>query len=338
MGTVPISSTSAFEAKGIADPGARRFFVTLLLATLLPYLWLPISLSSWPEVGGETLVTAIFLFIGAQAHVGASLYFYTDKEMRTFMLRENPRRFVFAVVGIALAYPLASVLVGQLPRSLLKQDFAYLLIAGYWTWQAHHYARQNHGILAFLSRANGVPLSGSERRAVSWTSWAGVAGVVAFITHDVGHVGPLRELFWGASAVLMIAGWSVWLSGLLRDRRPAPWSHHGALALTLAFFLPVYFFDTALLAVLTFATAHGLQYFVFMGHVTAPRRFGWRPFAMAVSCALLFGGALLLAAKSSLFTVGLGFVMAHFVLDAGVWKLSQPFQRSYMSERFDFLR
>jgi hypothetical protein len=34
----------------------------------------------------------------------------------------------------------------------------------------------------------------------------------------------------------------------------------------------------------------------------------------------------------------LGIVMWHFLLDAGMWRLSEPFQRAYMGERFAFLR
>ena len=33
----------------------------------------------------------------------------------------------------------------------------------------------------------------------------------------------------------------------------------------------------------------------------------------------------------------LGVVMAHFVIDAGVWRLSEPFQRGYMARRFPFI-
>ena len=42
--------------------------------------------------------------------------------------------------------------------------------------------------------------------------------------------------------------------------------------------------------------------------------------------------------KLTIFGGYLGFVMWHFVLDAGVWRLSQPFQRAYMSQRFACLR
>jgi len=33
----------------------------------------------------------------------------------------------------------------------------------------------------------------------------------------------------------------------------------------------------------------------------------------------------------------LGATMAHFVIDAGAWKLSKPLQRIYMGQRFDFI-
>jgi hypothetical protein len=33
----------------------------------------------------------------------------------------------------------------------------------------------------------------------------------------------------------------------------------------------------------------------------------------------------------------LGAVMTHFVLDAGLWRLREPFQRRYMRNRFSFV-
>ena len=32
-----------------------------------------------------------------------------------------------------------------------------------------------------------------------------------------------------------------------------------------------------------------------------------------------------------------GVVMAHFVLDAGIWRLREPFQRGYMRKKFYFI-
>ena len=33
----------------------------------------------------------------------------------------------------------------------------------------------------------------------------------------------------------------------------------------------------------------------------------------------------------------IGIVMTHFVLDAGIWRLRERFQRGYMRERFSFV-
>ena len=53
-----------------------------------------------------------------------------------------------------------------------------------------------------------------------------------------------------------------------------------------------------------------------------------------LGCGLVSGGLILTLPLA----FGLGIVMAHFVLDAGVWKLSEPFPRNYMAQRFPFLR
>jgi hypothetical protein len=39
----------------------------------------------------------------------------------------------------------------------------------------------------------------------------------------------------------------------------------------------------------------------------------------------------------AIYGVFVGIVMTHFVLDAGIWRLREPFQRGYMRERFSFV-
>ena len=41
--------------------------------------------------------------------------------------------------------------------------------------------------------------------------------------------------------------------------------------------------------------------------------------------------------SSAIYGVFIGLVMAHFVLDAGIWRLREPFQRGYMRKKFDFI-
>ena len=92
---------------------------------------------------------------------------------------------------------------------------------------------------------------------------------------------------------------------------------------------------------------HGLQYLVFMGVVSTAKR------DTVLSVVALLGiatiGAVLLdmakdaaAYMNSPYVLALsgafyGATMAHFVLDAGIWRLREPFQRRYIRDRFSFV-
>ena len=328
------------------------FFPLLLAVSLVTYLWIPLSWDWFPEAQGRPMATIILLFIASQAHVGASFYFYTDGDMRSFMLRQRPKRFLAGVLGIIVAYPAASLLVSRIPEGELQLSLAFLLISFYSAWQVHHYSRQSRGILSFLGKAESAPLSPTESRALSLTALAGIVGVLGFSYPAARHLQTVVGFLPTVSLGLMAAGWLVWFASLIRERPQHSWRRHLAMALTLAFFFPLYFFDDIFPAFFSFATAHGLQYFVFMGMVSRPRSRAatslghseapqpgtrlqkWRPAITMVACGILIGALILTVPLA----VGLGIVMAHFVLDAGVWKLSEPFQRNYMAERFPFLR
>ena len=100
--------------------------------------------------------------------------------------------------------------------------------------------------------------------------------------------------------------------------------------------------------------AHGLQYLLLMGLVAAggPRPgpggtavWGFLPLAALTSIALA-GGAILSVASDlqesapltrSLFGCFLGAVMAHFVIDAGLWRLRDRFPRLFLESRLPYL-
>jgi hypothetical protein len=113
------------------------------------------------------------------------------------------------------------------------------------------------------------------------------------------------------------------------------------------FFLPLFIFSDSVSATLGYALGHGLQYLVFMGFVGAGRK------NAAVSLATLLAvgtiGAVVLNAAlqapdwlaspscRAVYGAFYGVVMTHFVVDAGVWRLREAFQRSYMREKFYFI-
>ena len=119
--------------------------------------------------------------------------------------------------------------------------------------------------------------------------------------------------------------------------------------MSLLFGLPVFVFASPYAAVAGLTIAHGLQYLLLMGMLAAggPRPgpaagCGWRRCATS-PC---IGGALLSLASDGLrfgaaarfiFGLFLGAVMAHFVVDAGLWRMRAEFPRAFLTARLPFL-
>jgi hypothetical protein len=317
------------------------FFGLLVVATAFPYLLLPLSAHVFTRSMPLEASAVALLFIGSQAHVAASFFFYGDPQARAFMLGERRVRFLIVPVAIVT---LSTVVVFLLAGG---QWLGYYVL-GYWIWQTHHYTRQNHGILSFVSRAEAVPVTARERIAVTLTGIAGVIGMITVVTPYEATV--LRAYGWHIRATalgIFVCGWAIYLATLHEADRTPSRLRSLLMAMLMLFYLPLFCFSDDRSAVFTYAIAHGLQYLVFMYFVAAtPTGRRWRAVGALVALALL-GGAILklpeLAGStfghinSALIGASLGVVMWHFVLDAGMWKLSEPFQRSYMARRFSFL-
>ncbi len=112
-----------------------------------------------------------------------------------------------------------------------------------------------------------------------------------------------------------------------------------------AFFAPVYLFGP--IGMVVSGTAHAAQYAVVMAVLATDRRQGrplFRVAAMLVVATIYLAffvvlndpkivGAWLIPAQVA---AGL-IVMWHYMIDAGLWRLRQPFQRDAVKESFPFL-
>ena len=152
----------------------------------------------------------------------------------------------------------------------------------------------------------------------------------------------------GCRAAYVVA---VGVGGVLLTRRPAqqrPTSFVVVYLTGLLFFVPVFCFSSPYAAVAGLTLAHGYQYLLIMALVSgAPGT----PAASGVSLAVLLNiallGGLALSGASHLHDAGplgravygayLGVVMAHFVLDAGLWRLREQFPRDLLGERLPYL-
>ncbi len=323
---------------GESDRGL--FFGLLLGATLLPYVLILLQDRTPLDSALLERFLPIMLFLGAAGHVGSSFFYFGDARMRRFMFESSPARYLWTPLAFVVGLGVAYWQLGPVGR-------AYFLVA-FWIWQVHHFTRQNHGILSFAGAAWHAPPHPRERLAITLTDVAAVLATLSFMT-------PYRETFlaafgWHAHTAGLVAyacAWLVWLSS-------APWTRvstmpgREAIVLSLMlFYAPLFVFTDALTAVFMYLTAHGLQYLLFMAWVAkTPESGRWRAAALLVVATVAGGlGVRLLQNDAvwaeygvTLLGAAYGVTIWHFLLDGGVWRLRDPFPRTYMSERFAFLR
>jgi hypothetical protein len=287
---------------------------------------------------------AFLLFVGSSVHVASTGWFYTVPEVRAHM-RQQPARYVW--------WPLALIAGAGALAILLPRPALYWLLLAYFGWQFFHYQKQNLGIAALTaSSLRARPLTTSERRALIA---AGLAGIAALLARPGLLQLPLRSavpVLFPLAAVAFAASVVAGARCLLRrspDQRPAGFCL--AYLTSLAFSLPVFAFSSPYAAVAGLTIAHGLQYLVLMGLLAAggPRRTQraarLTSLAALANIALLGGAALSVAsdqlsagpAMRILYGFFLGAVMAHFVIDAGLWRMRAEFPREFLRSRLPYL-
>jgi hypothetical protein len=288
---------------------------------------------------GHNLVVAL-VFVGANFHVAATGWFYTDGPTRSHFFARPMRYLVVPALLVA-----ASAATFQFAPAALRP----WLLAAFFGWQLWHYQKQNVGLLSFVAAGtDGVPLSPWERRTLMLAAISGILGFFSLTRVGLSALAPelatLHQL--GATVYLLVPV----ALGIALAKSPALRANGLRLAFLVlgsAFFLPTYLFDDAISATLSYAVAHGLQYLVFMGVVSLGHRNPLASVAILLGMATLGAlamNAAILAPDVSDFAWGhaaygafLGLVMAHFVVDAGIWRLREPFQRGYMRQRFRFV-
>lgn len=325
------------QGVGQVDVERRWFLLAMLVATLLPLCALAMQRFLGLVSLGQMNTGIAFLASGF--HVALTSYFYVDPTLRE-LRRAHPVRFIVA--------PIVICVVAGVTGYLLSPGVGWLVLV-FFIWQLYHYQRQNFGVLAFVSAVLGVGRASIlEQSTVELAAYAGILGYLAtggqFTTTPAAHWSAV--LMTGARgapvAALAIAGYCWWA----RVRREgfswySPWH-----VLCTSFFIVTFLQDDANFAFSTYAFAHGLQYVVFMFVLASSRNQNPSlrgPSALILAILGALGALmLLLLADRSLFAfssdvvfgVYLGLVMTHFVIDASVWRLSEPFQRRYVREGF----
>jgi hypothetical protein len=281
------------------------------------------------------------LFVGSSVHVASTGWLYTLRDVRSYAAR-RPARLVWVPAVLIAASAVAAAL-------LAPAVVAWLLLP-FFAWQFFHFQKQNLGLAALAASSAGLPpLKTAERRALTAAGGSGICGLMAHPALLQLSVDTRLQALFGLSALAFGAAAIVGLA--LLARRPAPDRPAGFCSvylMALLFSLPVFVFASPYAAVGGMTIAHGLQYLVLVGLVAAGGGRGTgRALRLALLCNIALLGGAFLAADSHLhgapppgrllFGMYLGAVMAHFVVDAGLWRLRDPVPRAWLARQVPYL-
>jgi hypothetical protein len=330
----------AYGVRARKNAAAWHVFIVLIsIATVLPILITPYTQHVMGNQESALQVIIVLNFIGANFHVASTGWFYTDPEMRSHF-RARPLRYYAApavlVIGSAAAFHFIAPARGY-------------LLAAFFSWQLWHYQKQNVGLLSFIAAGTeSGPTSIWERRTLMMAAVAGILGFFSLNKIGLSALSPEFAQLHRMGGLLYLA--VPVLLAIAVIKVPALRTNRLRLAYLLlgaSFFLPTFLFDDPISATMGYAIAHGLQYLVFMGVVGVGKRPAFASLMMLAGISIL--GALLLNAAVlapdnadlsygyAIYGAFVGIVMTHFVLDAGIWRLRERFQRGYMRERFSFV-
>jgi len=312
---------------------AHRFVSLLLLAVVIP-------LATFAILGGRAAEdrwagsTFRILFLISVAHGGLSGLFWLDHRYRAHISGQPRRYYVDAalllVAGLAGAFLLGEWFCG-----------AFGVVNVIWT--ICHFSRQNWGVLCLTAVGMGAPRPARlEGLACHISAIGGAIGVLPpFVT--VAGLPGVRIVGFG----LVLCGLA--LSLIVAARLAAGNAHPSRVAMTVAigvFFLPAYILGP-LVGFVAIGCMHAAQYGIVMTALAVDAKQGSRLFrtcGMVLFATLYLGLYLVLSgptigpawrqpAEVVLYAV----VMWHFMIDAGLWRISQPFQRAAVKESFPFL-
>jgi hypothetical protein len=278
---------------------------------------------------------AWLLFLGSSVHVAATGWLYTLPDVRAYAAA-RPLRYVWIPAGL--------VVTGAVTAAAASPAAMAWLLLAYFGWQFFHFQKQNLGLAALAASVHRVrPLSQAERRALMGTAGAGILGLLA-------HPGLLQlgvrpgagELFSVAGLLFTALAGSGVVALIRRPAADRPAGFCAMYLMALLFSLPIFVFRSPYAAVGGMTIAHGFQYLLLVGLVAAGNRRGtsrWLRLAVLANVALV-GGALLSGASHLhgfppairlVFGAYLGVVAAHFVIDAGFWRMRDPFPRAFLA-------
>ena len=311
----------------VADPAGRGFVPGLVLCTLVPLVMVPLL------VAGSTatpLTVGVLLAFAYAGHIPVTGWLGAVPGVRR-VIRDRPGRMV--------VLPLTLVAVAMACAGTGGSALEVLLLV-FFTWQFTHFSRQNLGLAARIcaSCAERSPTQ-TERRAVTVAGLFATAAILlrpALLGDPFPALAPhvAQPALW-----VTLIGWAgaTLCAGVATVRAGRSWPTTLAIVGAAGFFAPAFFAHAPVVALSGMAMAHGLQYLWIVRsrvvEAAAPRSGGAGAAlrsTVAIAATALVGGTLLSGLSEAphispgdgrlLFGAYFGIVMAHFAVDAMVWR------------------
>ncbi|WP_374943793.1 hypothetical protein [Sphingomonas sp.] len=318
-----------------ASDTSNRFFFALAFATIVPLALLPFYRFYQSSGVATTFISAVWL-VTAYGHVMSTVWFGFDTDYRP-IIRQNRFRMLgsLGIISVVLAI-----------FALSSRELSCWLFAGFLCWQAHHYNRQNFGIISFAAARDKF---GILPKDVLWIiKLTTVAGAIAMVSMPFIYPGgrvdlPLFSisiLYYGriASMILMTVAALLFVRLVVANERlrrsPTTLLF---LGLTTVFFLPSLIAGSDKVSFWPYAIAHGAQYLVMMSVTSGRSAHGSKGVVACTAIVVLLGIVAVSMSDVPWAQAYTGIIVWHFLADARLWRLRDPLVRTVVRNRFDFI-
>lgn len=362
----PSYTANTIQSKEQVQNKPIKFIILLLLATAVPFIAGPVLRSVYSSSDIAQQLFYLVLMVGGY-HQVASVYLYFDSDAKK-IINQHKWYFYFWPLMIASSIMLFYLVDNLWLESYLLQIYAMLTI--------YHYQKQNIGVYSLLA-----PCLGSGRMMPierGLIMGGAVVGMLVFTW-------PIeRSLFQGTilstykdsietfslsllCALTLYTLYYVCKNYLFIQAAQRQYSRAALLLGLVTFFWPMFIIDDKQTAFFMYATAHGLQYYVFIAiaslngdkveqklkaeHIkgvllrysnlilfiilTAVSAYLWKQLYQATPPAIFNLSET--EVKRAIFGLASSISLIHYWVDGRIWKIRHQDSREFMRSKFQFL-
>lgn len=359
-------TSNAINAQASTRKKPIKFILILLLATILPFVAGPFLHSVYASSEAAQQFFYLILMVGGY-HQVASVYLYFDSDAKK-IINQHKWYFYFWPLMIALSIMLFYLIDNLWLENYLLQIYAMLTI--------YHYQKQNIGVYSLLAPNIGTG------RMLPFERYLILGGAIVGMLIFTWPID--RELFQGTIlthhkesvenfSLLLLCLLSIITLFFVSKKYLFVAAHQrqylraALLLLLVTFFWPMFIIEDKQTAFFMYATAHGLQYYVFiaiaavngdkvqrlMDSQRAKGRF-FRGYNLILFIVLTALSAYLWKqlyqvnpssvfnlseseVKKAIFGLASSISLIHYWIDGRIWKIRHQDSREFMRSKFKFL-